>query len=273
MRKLHGAGHGIRFTCAPEMLRGVRGEGLQVRFPGGAEAGRRDAIATQEQEENGMSLIQTAITGHPEYPKIETLFERGPDFKVTEKLKSPVIGTISAWDVTEKIDGTNIRVMLSETGDVCFGGRSQAAQLPADLLMYLGKTFQSDALQATFWIDGKPTSAVLYGEGYGAGIQKGSAYRPDKAFILFDVLVGGKWWLDREAVDDVAVKLGIDVVPYLGCMGLLQIVEKVKTPFASKIGSGLAEGIVARPIEPLFDRKGSRIIIKLKTKDFVAGKR
>jgi hypothetical protein len=221
-----------------------------------------------------MPLVQTAVSGHPEYHKIDTLFERREDFTVDPtRLKKSVLATISEWDVTEKIDGTNIRVMLAETGEVQFGGRSDAAQLPADLLMYLVKTFQQDALRAAFWLDGKPVSAILYGEGYGAGIQKGGTYRPDKAFILFDVLVGGQWWLGKEDVDDVAAKLGIQVVPYLGRMTLQQIVDQVRTPFASKIGTGQAEGIVARPIETLYDKRMERIIIKLKTKDFTKGKR
>lgn len=221
-----------------------------------------------------MPLVQTAVTGFPEYHKIDTLFERGPDFVVDpSRLKKSVLATITEWDVTEKIDGTNVRVMLAETGEVQFGGRSDAAMLPADLIAYLVRTFPWSALQQTFWIDGKPTSAVLYGEGYGAGIQKGAAYRPDKAFILYDVLVGGVWWLDREAVDDVAAKLGIDTVPYLGRQTLAQIVECVRLPFASHIGTAQAEGIVARPIETLFDKRMERIIIKLKTRDFVKGKR
>ena len=210
-----------------------------------------------------------------EYPKIDTLFER--DLKTfvvdPEKLKSPVLGTINLWDVTEKIDGTNIRIMLTEDGEVRFGGRTDAAQLPADLLMRLVNTFQADKLKAVFWLDGNPVSAVLYGEGYGAGIQKGGSYRADKSVIFYDVLVAGKWWLDREAVNDVCAKLGIDIVPYLGRMTLEQIVALVREPFSSKIGTAIAEGIVARPIEPLFDRKGARIIIKLKTRDFKPGKR
>lgn len=45
-----------------------------------------------------------------EYPKILTLFDRKEDFSVNvESLKAPVLATISAWDVTEKIDGMNIR--------------------------------------------------------------------------------------------------------------------------------------------------------------------
>jgi hypothetical protein len=222
-----------------------------------------------------MSLVQTNVSGFPEYPKIDTLFER--DLKTfvvdPQTLKSPVLGTINLWDVTEKIDGTNIRIMLGENGAVQFGGRTDAAQLPADLLMRLINTLQPEILKAAFWLDGKPVNAVLYGEGYGAGIQKGGLYRLDKSVIFYDCMVGGKWWLDKAAVDDVAAKLGVETVPYLGRMTLEQIVALVREPFASKIGTAMAEGIVARPIEPLFDRKGARIIIKLKTRDFKPGKR
>ena len=223
-----------------------------------------------------MGIIQTAVSGFCEYHKIETLFERDKATFVVDpsKLKASVLGTIREWDVTEKIDGTNIRVMLSETGEMSFGGRTNAAQIPGDLVQYLVRTFQQDRLKTAMWIDGVPTEAILYGEGYGPGIQKGGGlYRPDKALILFDVLVGGKWWLDREAVDDVARKLGIATVPYLGRMTLDQIVEHVRSPFPSKIGTATAEGVVARPIETLFDKRMSRVIIKLKTRDFHAAKR
>jgi len=220
-----------------------------------------------------MALFQTSIEGFAEYHKIDTIFERSEDFRVNEaRLKSPVIGTISVWDVTEKIDGTNVRVMLSEQGNVTFGGRSNNAQMPADLVVKLMQQFTIPKMQSAFFANG-PVSAVLYGEGYGAGIQKGGTYRTDKGFILFDVLVAGKWWLDKAALEDVAGKLGCDLVPYLGRMSLPEIVELVRVPFASKIGTSMAEGIVARPIETLFDRRGERLIIKLKTKDFQAGKR
>lgn len=216
-----------------------------------------------------MNRVQTVVSGFAEYHKIDTLFERDEKFIVDPaRLKKSVLATIREWDVTEKIDGTNVRVMLSETGDVTFGGRSDNAQMPADLMMKLIAMFPQQKMTDALWIGGTQTSAILYGEGYGAGIQKGGTYRPDKSFILFDVLVGGTWWLDREDVDDVARKLGIDTVPYLGRMTLDEIVALVRTPFPSKIGTGMAEGIVARPIETLFDKRGERVIIKLKTKDF-----
>lgn len=212
-----------------------------------------------------------------EYHKIDTLFERDGTFVVdTSQPRHPVIATIREWDVTEKVDGTNIRVMLNESGDVTFNGRTDNAQLPGDLIQYLAKTFTPSKMAAAFTREGEPLpSVVLYGEGYGAGIQKGGAYRKDKAFRLFDVLVSGKWWLDWQNVCDVAAKLDILTVPYLGRWTLPEIVNGVRNGVTSKVAledSGnadvQAEGIVARPIETLFDKRGKRLIIKLKTKDF-----
>lgn len=222
-----------------------------------------------------MPLIQTQVSGFAEYHKIDTLFERDPSTFVVnpEKIKASVLETISAWDVTEKIDGTNIRVMLSVEGEVSFGGRSNSAQIPADLIQHLTRTFQPDSMKQALWLE-DPVEVVLYGEGYGPGIQKGGGlYRSDKGFILFDVMVGGKWWMERSAISEIADKLSIPSVPFLGRMSLDEIVSLVRSPFASKLGSAIAEGIVARPIETLFDRRGERVIIKLKTKDFLHGKR
>ena len=113
---------------------------------------------------------------------------------------------------------------------------------------------------------------MIYGEGYGAGIQKGGGdYSPVKKIIVFDVLVGGKWWLSYANVCDVASKLGLEVVPSFGEMTLEDATEFVRKGFKSKCAVNLgkdAEGLVGRPLECLFDKKGHRLITKLKTKDF-----
>ena len=219
-------------------------------------------------------MTPTTSSTFLEYSKIDTIFERSlQTFMVDEsKLKQPVLATISKWEVTEKINGTNIRVMLSEEGTITFGGRTQAAQIPADLIKYLISTFPAEKLKEVLWRDG-PVPVILFGEGYGPGIQKGGGlYRQDKALIMFDVLVGGRWWLERTDVNEIASKLGIEGVPFLGTWTLDEIVAKVRSPFPSKLGTAIAEGIVARPIQTLFDRRGERLIIKLKTKDFKPGK-
>src|ERR1700677_202517 len=88
-----------------------------------------------------------------------------------------------------------------------------------------------------------------------------------KKFILFDVLVDGKWWLSWENTCDVATKLHLETVPYLGEMTLEDATTMVRAGFQSKLNGGKmkAEGLVGRTAEPLFDKKGARLIVKLKT--------
>jgi ATP-dependent RNA circularization protein (DNA/RNA ligase family) len=203
-----------------------------------------------------------------EYHKIETLYERElSTFKVKQGVfKNRVYEIIKTWHWTEKIDGTNIRVMWRE-GSLTFGGKTDNAQIHLDLVKYLYETFSPASLSAAF---PDATDVVLYGEGYGAGIQKGGDLSATKKFILFDVLVDSKWWLSREDTEDVAAKLSIDYVPYFGEMTLEEATEVVRAGFQSRLNGGLAkaEGLVGRPIEALFDKKGHRLIVKLKTKDF-----
>jgi ATP-dependent RNA circularization protein (DNA/RNA ligase family) len=217
-----------------------------------------------------------------EYNKIETLFERNPDFTVdTNRIKMPVLETINRWQVAEKIDGTNIRIMLDEEGNVKFGGRTNNAQLPALLLQHLHNTFTKEKMLNAFSSEGHTVpNVVLYGEGYGGSIQKmGEVYGISQKFRLFDVLVNNQWWLSQDNINSVAEKLEISTAPYLGEWTFDQIVERVRKGVISKVAYfdnnaiATAEGVVARPIDTLFDRNGKRIIIKLKTKDFVAGKK
>ena len=207
-----------------------------------------------------------------EYPKIDTLFERDEKTHkvIPEKLRHPAIATINPWQWTEKIDGTNVRVIWQpaipeQPESLSFNGRTNNAQMPADLIKRLCELVSVEKLRSVF----PDVPAVIYGEGYGAGIQKGGAYSKTKEFAVFDVLVGGKWWLDWKNTCDVASKLGLSLVPELGEWSFADAVDFTRKGFPSLLGEHPpAEGIVGRTIEPLFDSRGKRLIVKLKTKDF-----
>ena len=207
-----------------------------------------------------------------EYHKIETLYERDKaTFKVRPgEFKNRTYTLLKEWSWTEKIDGTNIRANWSGGGGTLwFGGKTDKAQLPPGLPEVLSATILPEKMREVF----PDAPVVLYGEGYGAGIQKGGIYSPTKKFILFDVLVDNKWWLNDEAVRNVGEKLGVDVVPSFGVMTLEQAAEMVRDGFNSIVArkNGVntnAEGLVGRPSETLFDKKHARLITKLKTKDF-----
>jgi hypothetical protein len=69
-------------------------------------------------------------------------------------------------------------------------------------------------------------------------------------------------------VEDVAKNIKIDVVPIVGEGDIKDLCEFVENGFNSTFGSFKAEGVVARPRIELFSRSRSRIITKVKTKDF-----
>ena len=203
-----------------------------------------------------------------EYPKIPTLFARNLDFSLnTTQFKHPVLGTISKWRTTEKIHGMNIRVIVEGGGDsVVFKGRTDAAVLPGPLEQELQRLFPIvDRIRNAAF--SYPGHIVLYGEGYGGKIQQGTLYSVSQKFILFDAKVGHSW-LSLEELKVFADALQIDIVPELQTMSIPEIVDMVKTPFKSVIGSALAEGVVAQPISPLFNNYGTPLRIKLKTSDF-----
>lgn len=212
-----------------------------------------------------------------EYHKIETLYVRDEKtHRLVEPLilKNPVYGLLKTWQFTEKIDGTNIRVIWSPAFDseivgkpesLRFGGKTDNAQLPSDLVNTLRESVTAESLRAVF----PAADAVLYGEGYGAGIQKGGDLSPTKKFVLFDVLIDGKWWLSDANVRDVGSRLKLDVVPFIGEWTLEDATSFVRNGFQSALGKNpKAEGLVGRPMEALFDKKGARLIVKLKTEDF-----
>lgn len=214
-----------------------------------------------------------------EYHKIDTVFKRNPD----TKFKTLLPGEYSQeafsylanneWVFTEKVDGTNIRVMCPpyhEDGKqygITFGGKTDAASIPAFLIERLQTRFMTDEARARL-AEIFPAGGCLYGEGYGAKIQKGGGnYRANADFVLFDVKVG-EWWLHRADVEDVATRLGLDVVPILGRGTLADMIALARDGFNSAWGAFTAEGLVARPACELKTRNGSRVITKIKHKDF-----
>ena len=49
---------------------------------------------------------------------------------------------------------------------------------------------------------------------------------------------------------------------------LPEAIEVVKKGYNSAFGEFLAEGLIAEPLVPMFNRKGERVITKIKTRDF-----
>lgn len=235
------------------------------------------------------------------YPKTENLYARDDEtHKLTGAFRRTDFGQVDRWLVTEKIDGTNIRLVYQaarpgEPGRFEVLGRTDAATLP--------KGFQEEALTdvdfdrmaaALAAIDegGKAGAMVVYGEGYGPGIQKGGGdYTPKKSLRVFDVVTylvseDGEFsrglWRTWEDVERVAGALGVETAPVLGTGWPTQdIVDFVRSEpysrtaledkgvveYEEAAGLRTIEGVVARTDPYLFDYRGNRVLWKLKGHD------
>lgn len=207
-----------------------------------------------------------------EYHKIQTVWLRDP----ATNHKTLIPGAWARpefeylrglnWVFTEKVDGTNIRIIL-KNGASMIGGKTDDAQIPSFLIGRLREI--GDAAVAAGLVD-----MVLYGEGYGAKIQKGGGNYLDRAdFVLFDIWSAPDIWLERANVDDIGAKLGLKVVPILAAAPIAAAIEMARVGFNSQWGPFPAEGLVMRPRVELRDRRGERVITKIKTKDFAMEQR
>ena len=206
-----------------------------------------------------------------EYEKIETIFARD---EKTKKLNENIYRNETIqflkdieWEFTEKIDGTNIRIIW-DGHKVSYYGRTDKAQIPTQLMNKLIELFGGNINEEMFEQKFGATPVMLIGEGYGAKIQKGGGdYRQDNNFILFDVCINNKY-LSRDNVNDIANYFGIESVPVIFSGNLKKGIDFVKTKPNSTIGTAKMEGLVARPKVELYDKNGNRLIVKIKVCDF-----
>lgn len=212
-----------------------------------------------------------------EYPKINSLWMREPlDSSPKRKLipgqySQPEFASITQWRVEEKIDGMNIRIYVH--GDqIEVKGRTQHAKIPPKLRDYFNDPELRQRLSSFL-----PVPYILFGEGFGAGIQCGGIYRPTQAFVLFDIYV--KRWSTREEVYGLAPSLGFDTPHDFGMMTEDEIIDLVKSAPSTRYhfdkvwhpnSNRTMEGVVVRS-EPLMrfnTQQAQPIMWKLKVRDF-----
>lgn len=205
-----------------------------------------------------------------EYPKINSLYKRGLDHSLIEgQYSQDEFTSVSKWNVTEKIDGTNIRIEYDAAANtINILGRTKDAQMP----VVLNEWFNSHPLmniQSFKEMFPDVHRVILFGEGYGPKIQSGGYYRKDASVILFDVIIG-RWWLTRDGVKDIAAKLNLPIIPDLGIMSLDEITSLVKSKPLSRIAiePRMMEGVMCRSEPFMFCRNGQPVMFKLKCKEF-----
>lgn len=180
------------------------------------------------------------------------------------------------WEFTEKVDGTNIRIIKTRNplkrnaSTITIKGKTNNAELSKELELNIYKLFSDDVLAEYNKLFDDDLEVCFYGEGYGNTITKNSyLYGLDQKFILFDINING-YWLERHNIEDIAKKLNLDIVPIIGYGTLYDALSMVSLgEVTSTFGDFISEGLVAKPTTGLLNRKGKRIITKIKTIDFI----
>lgn len=215
-----------------------------------------------------------------EYHKINSIFKRNPETKFKTFLpeySEPIFEFLAPcrWEVMEKIDGTNIRVIVKAEGLVEFRGRTDKATIPDRLFGELCHMW--GPLRGKLAEKFPEGNVVFYGEGFGEGIQKGGGRYGKVQFAAFDVLYGDTW-CRSSVVDGICGELGVPVAPRRDKLTLEEacwMCQKATTDptfMQSKYGPFQMEGFVLRPTVELTNHRGSRVITKVKVKDFILEK-
>jgi hypothetical protein len=138
--------------------------------------------------------------------------------------------------ITEKIDGTNAQVHITDSGDVFAGSRNRWI------------TPQADNYGFARWVEGNKSELLKlgpgshFGEWWGPGIQRGYGIK-EKKFSLFNVLKWGKAE-DRPACCDVVPKLWEGLFNNYDVLEALRNLEKSGS--VASPGFMRPEGIIVR---------------------------
>lgn len=210
------------------------------------------------------------------YTKIETPFKR--DMDGTKKLiegdfRSEAVDYLSRnqWFFSEKVDGCCLGIYW-DGYRVNYQGRTERANIPTHLMNRLIEIFGTNEAEEMFEQMFGEREVVLFGEGYGAKIQKGGGnYISDGCdFILFDVYIpSSDTWLQWDGMTSVADAFGINHVPHIMTGTIQEAVDYVKTKPVSHINPNHEmEGLVGKPLVDFYDRNHNRVMVKIKVRDF-----
>jgi len=217
---------------------------------------------------------------HKTYTKINTLYKRDEKGKI-------MLGDFSRpefeylhnlpWIAYEKIDGTNMSYYW-DGHTLEIHGKTENASIPPHLYKKMESLVTKEMMEKVFPLkydeagNEIPMLVIIYGEGYGSKIQKGGGryISNDVNFRVFDINIDN-WWLELDDVKDICSKLNLEMaVPY-GELTIEEAEKMVIKGFKSTISEDetlIAEGLVLRPKVQLFNKRGERIMVKIKYCDY-----
>ena len=185
------------------------------------------------------------------------------------------------WLATEKIDGANFS-FITDGKEVKVASRNQIVDGTFYHCQAVIDRYKDKVLKLKQIHFASADQIQVYGELFGKGIQNKIFYGEDKNFMAVEIQEDGV----VVSTDDAAGLLtyvGIPIAPGLGVFGSLDKALELSPVFVSKVydelypdasvtqfelGENDAEGIVLKPVEPVYLPNGSRVILKYKNPAF-----
>lgn len=214
------------------------------------------------------------------YPKMKTLYRLQHDgnrWDCTDGQLLPETAPLHFFPidelvVTEKIDGTNMAIIVTGRGDTreyVVGKRNKLADPGDKADRFYWEQFER--LRPSLERIPMDYDIVLYGELCGPRINGGEGYFPERRFLLFDVFdLSRNRFFTWDALQWLAAEIGLQTVPELNYPYPDLSVKYVK-PFVISLMSTFnpyfpAEGIVVRHRKDT--SRENRYIAKIRRKDF-----
>ena len=211
------------------------------------------------------------------YHKIETLYEfdlklkkfnYGVFFnKMVELLKDFM------WVFTEKIDGTNFR-LIWDGYNMSYKGRKDTSEFSKAQKEWIEANIATPEIEQVLEHMFSNKEVTIFAELHGNNIQKGGhLYSEDYQFRVFDIRMPivekplERKYVSRNVVNSIAADLGFDVVPVIFRGTIAEAIEYVKNNEKSSFSEAVLEGLVGVPEGNLLDENGERIIVKIKRRD------
>ncbi len=211
------------------------------------------------------------------YSKFNSPFKKDEKYLNTNELSQYF--PKGRWIKTEKVDGTNIRIILTKQDEegnreIFVGSRKlilEEKDKGSQTYFHCIKDVNLHKIKEYF--KDVNSTVIIYGEGYGAGVQKGGIYSKEKNYRVFDIRIG-EAYQDFEFVKKVCIDNQLNLIPvmteveeitYEECLNSL---ENFTHTLLNEGDGGQPEGFVYKFEPVLLNKYGERLIFKVKHKDF-----
>ena len=184
--------------------------------------------------------------------------------------------------VTEKIHGANFQFVFKPNGEVQYCSRNQILSPDSDFYGFqeiLKSSLVKEFIKRMKIAAGFNNETYrFYGELFGANVQKGVNYGPEKQVRLFDYSADGVFQSFENLYALACAYNLVDlIVPVIGyAQGIMEVIEfdtefdSVFTPGDRRSSPNLVEGVVAKPYSKVIfvEEDGSVFSIKKKNEAF-----